>query len=88
MATKINYEKLMNLDPTLYEEMINSLGQTISFYEHPTRGDEAEVICVCHDLKLATYSGFYETDDMMSDHGEYEPKFIDGEFFIGDSKAE
>lgn len=79
----LNYEKLMAHKPTEYERMTNSLGQEIVFYEHPTRGDEAEVICVCHELKLASYSTFMETDDMKSDHGEYEPSFVDGKFLIG-----
>jgi hypothetical protein len=42
------------------------------------------VICVCHELQLAAYSGFYETDDMMADHKEYEPTFKDGKLHIGD----
>lgn len=49
----LNYSKLMALKPTEYERMVNSLGQEIVFYEHPIKGDEAEVICVCHELELA-----------------------------------
>jgi hypothetical protein len=74
----INYEKLMSHNPTVYGEMTNSKGQQIVFVEHPLKGDEAEVIAVCHELKLADYTTFFELDDMMADHGEYEPVFIDG----------
>ena len=79
----MNYEKLMSYNPTVYEEMINSLGQRITFVEHPLIGDESPVICVCHELKLAALSDFYETDDMIASHGEYEPAFIDGNLVIG-----
>lgn len=83
----INYKKLMSHNPTSYGKMINSIGQEIEFYEHPTRGDEAEVICVCHELELANYSGFMELDDMTAEHKEYEPRFKDGEFLIGGFSA-
>lgn len=83
----MNYEKLMNLNPTSYGKMINSIGQEIEFFEHPLRGDEAEVICVCHDLKLAEYSTFFETDDMKASHGEYEPSFVNGILLIGGFEA-
>lgn len=81
----ISYEKLMVQRPFVYEKFTNSLGQEIEFVEHPIYGDEAEVICVCHELKLASYSSFYETADMLEEHKEYEPKFIDGKFVIGDN---
>jgi hypothetical protein len=74
----INYDKLMSYNPTVYGEMTNSKGQQIVFVEHPLRGDETYVIAVCHELKLADYTTFFELDDMMAEHGEYEPVFIDG----------
>lgn len=80
----LNYKKLMDLNPTIYDAMVNSLGQEIVFVEHPTKGDEAEVICVCHELELASYSTFFDLDDMMNPSGDYEPSFQDGEFCIGD----
>ena len=80
----LNYKKFMELNPTEYERITNSKGQVIVFYEHPLRGDEAECICVCHELELAEYSGFMETNDMIADHKEYEPSFKDGKFMIGD----
>lgn len=79
----INYTKLMSHKPTSFGTMVNSIGQTIEFYEHPLRGDEAEVIAVCHDLQLAEYSSFFEIDDMIAEHGEYEPTFEDGKLLIG-----
>ncbi|WP_026715218.1 hypothetical protein [Flavobacterium daejeonense] len=79
----LNYQKLMNLNPFVYEEFINSLGQKITFVEHPLKGDEERVICICHELKLASYSDFFETGDMIAEHREYEPLFIDGKFQHG-----
>ena len=79
----LNYQKLINLDPTVYGSFVNSLGQNIIFVEHPLKGDEVPVICLCHELKLASYSDFFETDDMIADHREYEPIFIDEQFQHG-----
>lgn len=70
-------------NPTSYGSMINSLGQKIEFYEHPTKGDTSYVICVSHELQRAEDSVFYEVDDMVADHGKYEPSFIDGILHIG-----
>jgi len=83
----LNYQKLMDLNPTSYGKMTNDKGQEIEFFEHPLLGDEAEVICVSHDLKLADYSSFFETDDMTASHGEYQPSFEDGKLFIGKFQA-
>ena len=78
------YQELMQSDPTSYGKMTNSKNQVIEFYEHPEYGDEHEVICICHELKLACDSTFFETDDMESGDGDYEPSFIDGVFYIGE----
>lgn len=83
----LNYDKLMSYNPTVYDTFVNSLGQTIEFVEHPLKGDETYVICVCHELKLAEYSTFMETDDMMQEHKEYEPTFVNGKLLIGVFKA-
>ena len=80
----INYEKLMSKNPTEYERFTNSKGQEIVFVEDPIEGCDAPIICVCHVLKLASSSDFYETDDMLESHKEYEPSFEDGKFWIGD----
>ena len=82
-----NYEKLMKHKPTSYGKHINSLGQEIDFMEHPVQGEASYVICVCHELKLATDSCFFETDDMTADHKEYEPSFQNGLLFIGVHRA-
>ena len=82
----MNYEKLMARNPTSYGTIKNKLGQTIEFYEDPSCGDMSEVICACHELKLAAYSSFFETDDMRASHKEYEPSFRNGDLFIGDFK--
>lgn len=79
----LNYENLIKNNPTIYEEFTNSLGQKITFVEHPLKGDEAPVICICHELKLASYSDFFELDDMLASHKEYEPVFVNGEFQHG-----
>lgn len=84
----LSYEKLMAHNPTSYGKMTNSIGQVIEFYEHPTLGDETEVICVSHDLQKAYYSTFFETDDMEASHGEYEPSFVEGVLYIGGFKAQ
>jgi len=79
----MNYKKLMEHNPTEYDRMINSKGQEIVFYEHPLKGDEFPVIIVCHELELADYTDFMETTDMMAEHKEYEPSFINGQLQIG-----
>ena len=73
----------MEAEPTEYDRMTNSIGQEIVFYEHPYKGDEFPVIIVCHALQLADNTDFMETTDMMQDHGEYEPSFVDGKLNIG-----
>jgi len=84
----LNYSKLMAYNPTEYDKLINKDGQEIVFYEHPLRGDEAPIICVCHELQLAASSGFYDLDDMMALETDYEPSFMDGALYIGDFEAE
>jgi hypothetical protein len=79
----LNYEKLTAYQPTEYGRMTNSIGQEIIFVEHPIRGDEYFIIAVCHELKLAAATDFFELDDMTAEHGEYEPLFIDGNFQHG-----
>lgn len=82
-TNNMNYRKFVAHEPTLLGKIINSVGQLIEFYEHPIYGDDAEVICVCHELELAEYSGFFEIDDMIAKHGEYEPRFENRELQIG-----
>ena len=79
----LNYQKLILNNPTSLGKFTNSLNQEIEFYEHPTQGDSYPIICVCHELELAANSEFYELADMIADHKEYEPSFIDGYFLLG-----
>jgi hypothetical protein len=79
----LNYQKLMDKNPTSYGKMINDQGQEIEFFEHPIFGDETEVIVACHELQLASYSTFFDTHDMTAEHGEYQPSFVDGQLQIG-----
>ena len=67
----LNYEKLMALKPTEYDQMVNALGQIVTFVEHPIDGDEYPVIAVFKDLKMAFVTDFFETDDMMASHGTH-----------------
>ena len=71
----MNYTQLMSLNPTSYGRMMNDKGQLIEFYEHPIHGEDAPILCACHELNLAACSGFYDTDDMEAEHGEYQPSF-------------
>lgn len=79
----LNYTKLMEHNPFIYETIINSLGQKIELVEHPIKGDTCEVIAICHEIKKASYTDFYDLDDMLADHKEYEPLFIDGKLQHG-----
>jgi len=79
----MNYQKFMDHNPFKYGSMTNSKGQVVDFYEHPLAGDTYPIVAVCHDLKLVRITDFYELDDMMADHGEYEPIFADGELLYG-----
>ena len=80
----LNYNKIMALKPYEYNKMTNSKGQEIVFCEDPIEGDEAEVIALSHDLKLASYTSFFDLEDMMADHKEYEPSFQNGKLYIGE----
>jgi hypothetical protein len=78
MKPDIYYQKIMELNATSYgSTVINSKGQIIEFYEHPLKGDISPVIAVCHDLKLASDTDFFETSDFYTD-SEYNPVFVDG----------
>lgn len=69
----------MALEPTVYGQIVNALGQTVTFVEHPIEGDEYPVIAVFKDLEMAFATDFFETDDMMASHGEYTPAYMHGE---------
>ena len=74
----MDYEKLMGQHPTSYGTIVNTLGQTIEFYESPSLGDLSAVICVCHELRLAEKSTFFETVDIEQENSDYMPHFLYG----------
>jgi hypothetical protein len=80
---KLNYSKLIELNPTVYTKFTNSLGQEIELVEHPLRGDEYPVIAVFHNEKLAFATDFYETGDIDEVGGEYEVLLVEGELKSG-----
>jgi len=75
---KLNYSKLMALKPTKYSSIKNQLGQKVDIYEHPIKGDEAEVIAVIEEFKEAVNTGFFDTEDFY-EGSEYNPIYKDRE---------
>ncbi len=75
---KLNYSKLMAAKPTVYETIVNQLGQTIELCEHPTEGDLYPVIAVYHKEKAAANTDFFDTED-FHEGSDYNPCFKDGE---------
>jgi hypothetical protein len=73
---KLNFKKLQEHEPTIYHEMINSQGKKVLFVEHPIVGDEYPVILIFPDYGVAFDSEFFDLDDMLADHGDYEPLLI------------
>jgi hypothetical protein len=71
----MNYKNLVAMRPTECGSIVNSTGQEIVFVEHPLKGDEYPVIAVCHALEVAATTDFFDLDDMVADHKEYEPWF-------------
>jgi hypothetical protein len=79
----LNYEKLIAFNPTIYSEVTNRLGQKVLFVEHPTKGDECEVIAVFPDFEKAFYTDFFELGEIDELNGEYEVLLVDGELVHG-----
>ena len=73
--SKLFYTKLVENNPTIYATIVNDKGQEIELVEHPFKGDEYPVICICHELKLASASDFFDCYDMLQLHKEYQPYF-------------
>ena len=78
---KLDYQKLMALNPTLLYSVKNKLGQQIYFFEHPTRGDDYPVIAVYHKEKTAVVTDFCDCDDFFVG-SEYNPCYKDGKWTI------
>ena len=80
---KLNYSKLIEANPFVYNKFTNSLGQEVELVEHPTRGDEYPVIAVFHNEKLAFATDFYETGEIDEVGGEYEVLLVEGGLVSG-----
>jgi hypothetical protein len=81
LTTKLNYQRIMALNPTVYCTITNSIGQTFDLVEHPTKGDEYTVIIMYHAEKLAVDSEFWDTADMESG-GDYMPVYMYGDMHL------
>jgi|NOAtaT_6_FD_contig_21_9311423_length_885_multi_11_in_0_out_0_2 hypothetical protein len=68
----LNYDNLMAQNPTKYGQMTNSKGQSMTFFEHPTFGEEYPVIVVFTKERKAFCSDFFDTSDMWKG-SDYEP---------------
>jgi hypothetical protein len=77
--SKYNYDKLMALEPTVYETITNQLNQKIDLVEHPLRGDSAPVIAIYHDEKIAQDTEFFDTEELSEEGGDYNPVYMHGE---------
>ena len=76
--TKLNYDKLMAHDPSVYCS-VTSDGEEFQLVEHPLKGDEYPVIILHHPTKQAVCSDFWDTDDL---EGDYKPILVDGNIEI------
>lgn len=77
MLNTLNYNKLTDLKPTVYDTLINQRGQSIELVEHPTRGDEYPIIAIYHKEKIAVTTDFYDTEDFY-EGSEYNPVYQHG----------
>ena len=82
MGTKLNFNRLMLSEPTELGSMVNSKGQLVKFYEHPTKGDEAPIIVSFDNLGFAFHSDFFDTAD-MEEIGDYEQVLVGGQLKCG-----
>ena len=65
---KLNYKKLMSLNPTKIGTMVNGLEQKIDFYENPVLGDMAPVIAVWSSYAYET--DFFDLEDLTNQHAD------------------
>lgn len=75
---KINFHELLKKNPTEIGFIINKLGQGVIFYEHPSAGDLSPIIAAFPNYQLAYLTDFFDLDDMIADHGEYQPVVYNG----------
>lgn len=82
---KLSYDKLMAHNPTQLDTMVNQRGQTVTFYEHPTAGDEWTVLGVID--KTAFDTDFWDTGDFFED-SDYNPILLDSGDVVCQFEAE
>lgn len=75
---RVNFQWLVDMNPTIYGSIQNDMGQEIEFVEHPLMGDEAPIICLCREDEVAAESEFFDLCDLTRG-GDYTPFFIDGQ---------
>lgn len=80
---KYKFDRLMELNPTIYTTIVNSLGQKVKLAEHPLNGDMDAVIAIFEEDRLAFDTGFFDTDDMEEEDGDYVPHLIEGNLVFG-----
>ena len=61
---------------TLLDEVVNSYGQLIQFYEDPIRGEDELVWIMFPDFEVAFLSDFWDTNDMAHFDNDYTPIYI------------
>jgi hypothetical protein len=88
MDAKTFYKELKLNKPTVYEAFTNSHGQVVVLVEHPWKGDEYPVIAMFPELQMAFKTEFFDTEDMLAEHKEYEPYFYNGKIKYGAGKIE
>ncbi len=79
----MNYNKLTAMNPYIFIEFQNSIGQKIKIVEHPILGDESPMIAVCEELQIAAKTDFFEIGEIDQFGGEYEGGFVDGKLVHG-----
>jgi hypothetical protein len=62
----------MDANPEVYSEIVNQANQTITFMEHPYKGEDYPVIAVCHEFKVAYCTDFWDIFDFRSG-SDYNP---------------
>lgn len=60
------FQMLIDSKATCLGNFRNDLGQMMEFYEHPTLGDEANVLVMFPEFKVAYNSTFYDLEDMTA----------------------
>lgn len=70
-------QDFLSNDPTVLGTVVNPLGQTVTYYEHPIHGDEAPVYALIDDALYNT--GAYDLDDLLdTENPDYIPVLVDG----------